>query len=130
MATQEMTETRISIAAALPATRTRLQPAPSGVLSQDYLLLAALLGSGLLWLCYFPAACGWLAWVALVPFLTLVRNRSMRYDIYFTAYGAGLYFFVPALQWMRVADPRMYYTWIGLSIYCAAYFPLAIFLLR
>jgi apolipoprotein N-acyltransferase len=39
-------------------------------------------------------------------------------------------FFVPILQWMRVADPRMYFTWIGLALYCSLYFPLAIGLLR
>ena len=30
---------------------------------------------GLLWLCYFPVAWGWLAWIALVPLLALVRTR-------------------------------------------------------
>jgi apolipoprotein N-acyltransferase len=31
---------------------------------------------------------------------------------------------------MRVADSRMYVTWIALSVYCALYFPLALFLVR
>jgi apolipoprotein N-acyltransferase len=84
---------------------------------------------GLLWLCYFPAACGWLAWVALVPLLCLVRMPRRRL-LYLAAYAGGLAFYLPAMQWMRVADPRMYATWIGLAVYCSLYFPLAIYLLR
>jgi apolipoprotein N-acyltransferase len=34
------------------------------------------------------------------------------------------------MQWMRVADPRMYATWIGLAFYCSLYFPLAVYLIR
>jgi apolipoprotein N-acyltransferase len=91
--------------------------------------LPALLTGGLLWLCYFPVAIGWLAWVALVPLLCLVRLPRRRFR-YLAAYVGGLVFYAPATQWMRVADPRMYATWLGLTIYCALYFPLAIFLLR
>ena len=40
------------------------------------LLLAALLSAGLLWLCYFPMAWGWLGWIALVPLLCLVRSEA------------------------------------------------------
>jgi apolipoprotein N-acyltransferase len=43
---------------------------------------------------------------------------------------AGLAFFVPAIQWMRVADPRMYYTWVALSIYCSLYVPAGLLLTR
>ncbi len=92
-------------------------------------LLAALLSGGLLWLCYFPLAWGWLGWAALVPLLCLVRLPRSRF-LYLCAYLGGLAFYLPAMQWMRVADPRMYATWIGLAIYCALYFPLAIYLLR
>src|SRR6516225_2073030 len=60
--------------------------------------------AGLLWLSYFPVACGWLAWVALVPFLMLVRSPARPRAVYFPAWAAGLAFFWPALQWMRVAD--------------------------
>jgi apolipoprotein N-acyltransferase len=79
-------------------------------------------------LCYFPVAWGWLAWVALVPLLALVRLRC-RFR-YLCVYAGGLVFFLPALQWMRVADPRMYVTWIALAVYCALYFPFAFFFIR
>jgi apolipoprotein N-acyltransferase len=92
-------------------------------------LLPALATGGLLWLCYFPAAWGWLAWVALVPFLVLVRLPRRRF-LYLSAYAGGLVFYGPAMQWMRIADPRMYATWIALTLYCSLYFPFSLFLLR
>jgi apolipoprotein N-acyltransferase len=125
-----MTEVRMSITRALPDTQPRLEAESDPLARKGTPILTAFLSSGLLWLCYFPAAWGWLAWVALVPLLTLVRSRSRAVAVYFTAYGTGLLFFLPAMQWMRVADPRMYYTWLGLSVYIAVYFPLAIFILR
>jgi apolipoprotein N-acyltransferase len=82
----------------------------------------------LLWLCYFPADCGWLAWVALVPYLCLVRLR--RRWLYWSAFAGALSFYAFSMQWIRVADPRMYATWILLSIYCALYFPFILFVLR
>jgi apolipoprotein N-acyltransferase len=93
-------------------------------------LAMPLLSSLLLWLCYYPADWGWLGWVALVPFLTLVRMQASSRRIYLISFLAGLLFFIPSLQWMRVADYRMYATWIGLATFCALYFPLAILLLR
>jgi apolipoprotein N-acyltransferase len=89
-----------------------------------------LLTGVLLCFCYFPIAWGWIAWVALVPLLILVRRPARGLHIFLSAWLAGLVFFVPILQWMRVADPRMYFTWIGLALYCSLYFPLAIGLLR
>jgi apolipoprotein N-acyltransferase len=93
-------------------------------------LLPALLSAGLLWLCYFPMAWSWLAFVALVPLLCLVRAEGRARNIYWSAWAAGLAFFWPVLQWMRVADYRMYATWAMLATYCSLYFPAAVFLLR
>jgi apolipoprotein N-acyltransferase len=90
----------------------------------------ALLTGAMLWACHFPLAWGWLGWVALVPLLTLTRAAATPRRIYWAAYLAGLTFFVPALQFMRVADYRMYATWLMLAFYCAAYFPAALYLIR
>jgi apolipoprotein N-acyltransferase len=93
-------------------------------------LLPALASAVLLWLAYFPADVGWLGWVALVPLLGLVRSPARPRRVVAAAYLTGLAFYVLALQWMRVADPRMYATWLLLSLYCALYFPAAIGVLR
>src|SRR5262245_38487375 len=93
------------------------------------LLLAV--GSGfMLWLCYFPLAWGWLAWVAITPLLLLVRSQGRPRNIYWSAFSGGLVFFFSAIFWMTVADYRMIATWAALSLYCALYFPLTLFLIR
>src|SRR5690242_4232569 len=47
------------------------------------LALPALASAGLLWLCYFPVAWGWLAWVAVVPLLCLVRAEASGRRLFF-----------------------------------------------
>jgi apolipoprotein N-acyltransferase len=93
-------------------------------------LLAALATAFLLWLSYFPVAWGWLGWVALVPLLCLVRSEAKSRRIYLCAWAAGLAFFVPALQWMRVADLWMYAAWLALAVYISLYLPAGLLLLR
>jgi apolipoprotein N-acyltransferase len=94
------------------------------------LYAAAAASSVLLWASFFPLSFGFLGWVALVPWLTLVRADGLRRHRYLAAWLGGLIFFVAALQWVRVAHPMMYFAWIGLAIYCSLYFPLALFLIR
>lgn len=84
----------------------------------------------LLYLSYFPVAAGWLGWVALTPLLVLVRASARPKHLFLASYLGGLCFFVPVLQWMRVADPRMYFTWLLLATYVSFYFPVGLFLLR
>lgn len=112
--------------------RTQPAPRPAAPTRQPLrgTLLPALATGGLLWLCHFPVAWGWLAWVALVPLLTLTWSTARPRKIYLSAWAGGLVFFWPALQWMRVADYRMYFTWAFLATYCSLYFPLAIYLIR
>jgi apolipoprotein N-acyltransferase len=81
-------------------------------------------------MCFHPLSWGWLGWIALVPMLCLVRTDARPRRIYASAWLGGSLFFGVALQWMRVADYRMYATWAMLAVYCALYFPLAIYLTR
>jgi apolipoprotein N-acyltransferase len=99
-------------------------------IARSAVFLPAVVAAGLLWCCYFPANIGWLAWIALVPLLILIRGSSNRWRILAAAYLAGLAFNLCALQWMRVADLRMYFSWIGVSFYCAVFFALAVSLVR
>jgi apolipoprotein N-acyltransferase len=98
------------------------------------LLLAALASGGMLYACHFPLAQGWwLAWVALVPLLCLVRADASPRLIYPCAWLAGLVYYWPAISWMSRAaidDYAMVYAWMLLSTYCSLYVPLAVWLLR
>src|SRR6516165_10498101 len=91
---------------------------------RSLLFLCCAATAGLLWLSYFPVDCGWLAWIALVPFLAMVQARVRTGQLLVYAWLTGLLFYWPALQWLRVADYRMYATWAALATYCSFFFPL------
>jgi apolipoprotein N-acyltransferase len=95
-----------------------------------FLLYLAHFNDLLLWLCGRPTGLGWLGWVALVPVLGLVRMDLSTRRTWLVGWVAGLLFFVPAIQWMRVADYRMYATWLGLSLYCSLFVPTGLCLVR
>src|SRR5262245_3461819 len=114
-------------------TAARPEPTPAPVPERRAavpLMACALATSVLLYLSYFPVGWGFLGWVALVPLLFLVRSDASGKKVFGIAYMGGLVFFLAAVQWMRVADWRMYFTWILLSVYCALYFPVGVLLLR
>lgn len=93
-------------------------------------LIVPLGSSLLLWMSFFPLSWGFLAWFALVPLLCLVRHESSGKRVFGLSYLAGLAFFLPILQWLRVADWRMNIAWGLLTIYCSLYFPVAVLLIR
>jgi apolipoprotein N-acyltransferase len=114
-----------------PSERAREQPAASGRPGTVLPCLLPACASGvLLWLCYFPVAWGWLGWVALVPLLCLVRSAARPRVVYLSALTGALLFFVPVLQWMRVADPAMYATWLALALHCSLFVLAGVWLLR
>lgn len=93
--------------------------------------LPAIMSGPLLWAAYFPLDLGLISLIALVPWLTLVRAEGVSpRRRYFAAYLGGLAFYVPVLQWIRVAHPAMYASWIGLALYCSLFHVLALYLLR
>lgn len=94
--------------------------------------LPAALSGVLLWTAFFPLDFGPMAYIALVPFLTLVRAEGIgRGRRYLAAYLGGLVFFLLALQWVRVAHPKMeQFAWPGMAAAGALYWPVALFLIR
>src|SRR5262245_43383004 len=117
--------------ALMPEVQPRLSPAamPMVTLPKPWVTLPALTGV-LLWMCFYPLGWGFLGWVALVPFLCTVRLEARPRFVYLGAFGGGAVFFLSAISWMTVADYRMVYTWLALSIYCALYFPVALLMIR
>jgi apolipoprotein N-acyltransferase len=92
--------------------------------------LCPLAAALLLYLAYFPVACGWLAWIALVPLLVLVRQPGRPRFLYLACWLGGLAFHWPVLQWVRIADPLMYVAWAVVATYGALYWPVALGLVR
>lgn len=96
---------------------------------------AALLSAGLLWAAFFPLDAGWLAWVALVPWLLLAARPATTFGsrvwLYGWAWLGGLACCLPALAWVGYAyHPAMKLGWIGLALYCSFYPPATLALLR
>lgn len=92
----------------------------------------AILSGLLLWTAFFPLDLGFMAYIALAPFLALVRVEGIGASRrYFAAYVGGIVFFGLALNWIRVAHPMMaYFAWPGMTLYCALYWPIALWLVR
>jgi apolipoprotein N-acyltransferase len=127
--TADPTLNRPSVAPPLP--EPVRAPVPARAARPLLVLTAPLLTAAALWASFFPLAQGWLIFFALVPILSFVRTPARPRFVYLLAWLGGLAFFVPALQWLRVADWRMMaFAWPGLALYCSLYFPVAIFLLR
>lgn len=90
----------------------------------------ALVTGGLLWGGFFPLNLGSLGWVALVPFALMCVANASGSRLFLASFLAGVCFFVPALQWIRVAHPMMYFAWIGLALACALFVPMVLALVR
>ena len=119
-----------------PVAKTKPVPAPAAPTpalgpAAWYCLAAATLSGVLLWMCFQPLAWGtYLGWIALAPFLVLVRSRERPWFVYACALLCGVVFYVPVLRWMSVADKSMVAAWLALSVYCAVYFVAALYCVR
>jgi apolipoprotein N-acyltransferase len=99
-------------------------------LPRSRVFLPAILSGLLLYAAFFPLNLGFLAWVSLVPFLSLVRANARSRRIYFAAFVGGLFCYVPAIQWIRVAHPAMYGAWIFLAICCSIFLVMTLAIIR
>jgi apolipoprotein N-acyltransferase len=92
--------------------------------------LPPILSGFLLWIAFFPLDLGLLGFFALVPWLTLVRAPVSRRRRYFAAYLGAFTFFALATNWVRVAHPMMYLSWLGLSLVLPLFWILGLDLIR
>lgn len=91
----------------------------------------ALAGGVLLFASFYPLDLGFLAWLALVPAIRLALLPELtRRRRLLAAWGLGLIFAVPSLQWMRLASPPMLFAWLALAAYVAGYVPAFVALVR
>jgi apolipoprotein N-acyltransferase len=92
--------------------------------------LPAVASGVLLWAAFFPLNLGPVAFVALVPWLTLARAPVSNGRRYLAAYLGGVVFFALSTQWVRVAHPMMYASWFGLSVVMPLFWLAALAVIR
>ncbi len=92
----------------------------------------SILSAVLCWTAYFPLNWWGVAFVAMAPFLTLVRAEGIgRWRRYTAAWLGGLTFGTLAINWLRHADPMMaLFAWPGMALFLSLFWPLGLFLLR
>ena len=92
--------------------------------------LPSVVSAVLLWAAFFPLDLGALGFVALVPWLSLVRADVSRRRRYAAAYLGGFVFSALATEWVRVAHPMMYASWAAFSLVLPLFWVLALDLIR
>ncbi len=101
-----------------------------GLRVKPRVFLPAIASGVLLWMAFFPLDLGAIGFVALIPWLTLVRAPVSNRRRYFAAYVGGVVFFALAAKWIRVAHPMMVMSWIGLAVVMPVYWLGALAVLR
>ena len=93
-----------------------------------------LLSNVLLWLSFPPLGLSWLAWVAPVPFLTLVMENDdviwNRHRPLAKAWAASLIFWLATFYFLPFPHPILFIGWFALSAYLAVYTPLFLVVAR
>ncbi|MCX7664644.1 MAG: apolipoprotein N-acyltransferase [Gemmataceae bacterium] len=92
--------------------------------------LPAILSGILAYLCFFPCDLGFLAWFALAPLFSTFTATVSTKRLFVACFVGGLFFFLPATQWIRLASPPMYGAWIGLALYSSLIWSISILFIR
>lgn len=101
--------------------RSRRGPHPAALGVASGLLLA---------MAYEPFGAWWLAWVALVPFLLLVRGGRPAGSAYLGAWLGGLAFWLIAVEWVRASDASAWPGWLALALVLSLWWPASLALIR
>jgi apolipoprotein N-acyltransferase len=79
---------------------------------------------------YEPVGVWWLAWVALVPLLLLVRSARPARSVYLGAWLGGLAFWLVAVEWVRASDESAWPGWLALAGVLSIWWPASLGLMR
>jgi apolipoprotein N-acyltransferase len=113
-------------------TAVRLGGEPDGWPTDDRdVWAAALAGAAAMFLVQPPADLWWLAWIAPLPWLVLVRaTRLPGRHPGFALWTAGFVHWLLAIHWLRLPHPATSLGWLALSAYLALYVPLFVWAAR
>ncbi|MGA2061653.1 MAG: apolipoprotein N-acyltransferase [Thermoguttaceae bacterium] len=89
------------------------------------------MGAALLWAAFPPPDFWFLAWIAPIPWVLLIRREKLDGSRpYFILWLAGFAFWLAVLHWLRLPYWATAFGWVALSFYFAFYLPLFIALSR
>ncbi|TWU29891.1 apolipoprotein N-acyltransferase [Bythopirellula polymerisocia] len=88
-------------------------------------------GSVLCWLAFPPVSWSWLAWIAPVPWLLLVRTETLPgRRPYWKLWLSGMVFWLLAVHWIRLPHPLNHLALLALAGYLGIYLSLFVALSR
>ncbi len=90
---------------------------------------ALLSGFGLS-LAFEPVGAWWLAWLALVPLLILVRGPRKSTTAILAAWVGGLAFWLPSVHWVSSSHESAWIAWLALAVVLSFWWPIAIGFIR
>jgi apolipoprotein N-acyltransferase len=94
-------------------------------------LAIAFIGSLLMWASLPPLALSWLAWIAPVPWLILVKMNDLPgRRPYRSLYVAGFAFWLATVYWLSLPHPAVIPLWFILAAYLGIYLPIFVALTR
>ncbi|TWT58416.1 Apolipoprotein N-acyltransferase [Thalassoglobus neptunius] len=106
------------------------RPQKKQVSGRRVVLRAAFATAAMLWAAFTPLDWGWLAWISLVPLLSIARIPDRLGWTYRLLYLSGFLYWLITLQWMRYGDPSMYIALAAMAFYLAFYWPIFVWLTR
>ena len=89
-----------------------------------YVFVRGAVGMLLLWLSFPPIGLHWLAWLALLPLVSLVvEPRRLMRGHYWRIWLAGLFYWLGTFYFIPIPHPLLWFGWIAISLYLACYLP-------
>jgi apolipoprotein N-acyltransferase len=122
MTTAAIAEPEITATSAQGAANARRVPA--------WTWLAGPISGLLLYAAFPPLDLPWLAWIALVPLMALLRQEVPTRRALASAWLGGLAFWVPSIIWIWELHPSAWLAWWTLAVYQSIYWPLFVLLAR
>ena len=92
-----------------------------------YVFTRCALAMLMLWLSFPPIGLFWLAWLALLPLISvIVEKRKLTKGHYWAVWFVGLLYWLGTFYFIPIPHPLLWIGWIVISLYLACYLPFTV----